>query len=428
MDTIFALASARGKAGVSVFRVSGPLAFDAARDLTGEDLPPRRPVLRKVRDADGRHLDTGLLIGFPEGQSFTGEPVVEFQLHGSPAVTSALLKALEKIYGLRSALPGEFTRRALENGRIDLTQVEGLADLVEAETELQRRMALSVADGSLRRKSEAWRAALLRAAALIEATIDFADEEVPTDVGPEAAAILDALATELVAETEGARAAERVRDGFEVAIVGRPNIGKSTLLNALAGRDAAITSEIAGTTRDVIEVRMDLAGIPVTLLDTAGVRETADALESIGVGRARDRAERADLRVFLVDEGTSPVLTPESDDLVVIAKGDLYEGKAMSVSGKTGAGLGTLVDSITERLAARVALSATATRLRQQRSISEALVCITAARSEIGLGEARIEYASEELHRGIRALDMLLGQVDVENVLDEIFASFCLGK
>lgn len=428
MDTIFALASARGKAGVSVFRISGPGAFSAARALTGREVPERRPVLRRITGADGGHIDSGLVLGFGAGRSFTGEDVVELQLHGSPAVTGAVLEALGGIAGLRLAEPGEFTRRALENGRLDLTQVEGLADLIEAETEMQRRMALRVAEGALRQKTEGWRAALVRAAALLAATIDFADEEVPDDVTGEVLALIDGLAAELRAEIEGSRAAERVREGFEVAIVGRPNTGKSTLLNTLAGREAAITSEVAGTTRDVIEVRMDLDGLPVTLLDTAGLRETEDRIERIGVDRARARAERADLRVFLVGEGEAPAMAPAAEDLVVIAKGDLYRGAAMSVSGKTGAGLAALTRAITDRLSRRIAVSATATRARQRRSISDALACIEAARAEAARGESRVEYASEEMHRAIRALDVLVGRVDVEQILDEIFASFCLGK
>ncbi len=428
MDTIFALASARGKAGVSVFRVSGPAAFATVRALTGQDVPARRPVLRQVSDLQGRPIDTGLVLGFPGPQSFTGEDVVELQMHGSPAVTAAMLATLGQVEGLRLAEPGEFTRRALENGRLDLTQVEGLADLIEAETELQRKMALNVAEGALRRRTEEWRAALVRSAALLAVVIDFADEEVPEDVTAEVLGLVDRVAADLGREVEGARVAERVREGFEVAIVGRPNTGKSTLLNWLAGREAAITSDVAGTTRDVIEVRMDLDGLPVTLLDTAGLRETEDHVERIGVDRARERAERADLRVFLVEEGEAPAMAPGPQDLVVVSKGDLYGGDHMAVSGKTGAGVEALTRAITTRLSDRLAVSATAMRARQRQSISQALLAIEAARAEIAEGESRVEFASEHLHGAIRALDILVGRVDVEQILDEIFASFCLGK
>ena len=428
MDTIFAMASARGKAGVSVFRVSGPGAFAVAERLTGSGVPVRRPVLRRVMDGVGSLIDRGLVIAFPAGGSFTGEDVVEFQLHGSPAVASAMLKALGSLPATRPAEPGEFTRRALENGQLDLTQVEGLADLIEAETELQRKLALAVTDGALRRSVDGWRSDLIRALALLAATIDFADEEVPEDVTPDVAGILDGLSDALRSEAEGVKAAERIREGFEVAIVGRPNTGKSTLLNALAGREAAITSEIAGTTRDVIEVRMDLDGLPVTLLDTAGLRETEDAVEQIGVERAMARARDADLRVVLGEEGESPEIDLNADDIFVVAKGDLYDGAKMSVSGKTGAGMAKLVDLITARLSDRASVSATATRYRQRESILNALRCIEQAQMELQAGEARVEYASEALQGAVRALDALVGRVDVEHVLDEVFASFCLGK
>ncbi len=269
MDTIYALASARGKAGVAVVRISGPLAFLAVKNLTGDVPSARRTALRILRDAAGEVLDEALVICFEKGASFTGEESAELQLHGSIAIVNAVLRTLSEMEGLRLAEAGEFTRRALENERLDLAQVEGLADLIEAETEAQRRQALKVFSGVLGEKVERWRTALVRAAALIEATIDFADEEVPVDVSPEVLELIATVMLDLETEARGAKMAERIRDGFEVAIVGPPNAGKSTLLNALAGRDAAITSEVAGTTRDVIEVRMELGGLPVTLLDTA---------------------------------------------------------------------------------------------------------------------------------------------------------------
>ncbi|WP_373050624.1 tRNA uridine-5-carboxymethylaminomethyl(34) synthesis GTPase MnmE, partial [Thalassovita aquimarina] len=301
MDTIFALATAHGKAGVAVIRVSGPLAHSAGERLAGMLPDPRKAGLRLLRDGQGVRLDEALVLTFPDKSSFTGEAVVELQLHGSVAVVASVLRELGNMDGLRQAEPGEFTRRALENGRLDLAQVEGLADLIEAETEAQRRQALRVLSGDLGNRAEEWRRDLIRAASLLEATIDFADEDIPVDVSPEVNELLDRVIASLSKEIAGVSAAERVRTGFEVAIVGAPNVGKSTLLNALAGRDAAITSEYAGTTRDVIEVRMDLAGLPVTLLDTAGLRETQDKVEEIGIKRARERAGLADLRVFLVE-------------------------------------------------------------------------------------------------------------------------------
>jgi len=286
MDTIFALATARGKAGVSIVRVSGPLAWASAAHFGVVNLVARQPKLARLTGSDGGLIDEALVLSFDDGQSFTGEQVVEFQVHGSPAIVAALLSELGSLDGLRLAEPGEFTRRALENGQLDLARVEGLADLIDAETEAQRKQALRVFSGALGKKADGWRTDLIRAAALLEATIDFADEDVPVDVTPEVTALVSGVRGELELEAQGVKAAERIRDGFEVAIVGPPNAGKSTLLNALAGREAAITSSVAGTTRDVIEVRMDLNGLPVTFLDTAGLRETTDEVEAVGVQRA----------------------------------------------------------------------------------------------------------------------------------------------
>jgi tRNA modification GTPase len=428
MDTIFATATARGKAGLAVIRLSGPRAW-AAVEALGAGVPPARTLaLRRLRDAAGDALDDALVAVFEEGASFTGERSAELHLHGSPATVAAVLRALAALPDLRMAEPGEFTRRALENGRLDLAQVEGLADLIEAETEAQRRQALRVLEGALGARAEGWRGRLIRAAALLEATIDFADEDVPVDVRPEVLALIDGLLPELRAEAEGAAAAERIRDGFEVAIVGAPNAGKSTLLNALAGREAAITSEIAGTTRDVIEVRMDLGGLPVTVLDTAGLRETSDAVETIGVARARARAEAADLRVFLLGgEGEDLWLLPRAGDIVVRGKADLG-GEGFGVSGKTGAGVGELIRRIAAELEPRAARAVTATRERHRLAILKAIGAMESARLEVSRGAERAEIAAEELRTAIRALDSLVGRVDVEHLLDEIFASFCIGK
>lgn len=428
-DTIYALASARGKAGVAVVRISGPQAFVAVEKLAGSLPDPRRAGLRRLRDDEGITLDEALVLIFPEGGSFTGEPVAELHLHGSTATIAAVLRALGAVPGLRLAEPGEFTRRALENERLDLAQVEGLSDLIEAETEAQRRQALRVLSGALGEKAEGWRTKLIRAAALLEATIDFADEEVPVDVSPEVLELIGAVRGELAAEADGAKVAERIRDGFEVAIVGPPNVGKSTLLNALAGRDAAITSEIAGTTRDVIEVRMDLGGLPVTVLDTAGLREAEDEVERIGVERARGRAEAADLRVFLLGSADeAPAFDPGPEDIVVVGKADLTTTDSPSVSGKTGQGVSDLVDRIAGVLERRASGVATATRERHRQAISLSLGSLDAARIEVSAGPDRAELAAEELRTAIRALDSLVGRVDVEHILDEIFASFCLGK
>jgi tRNA modification GTPase len=429
MDTIFALASGRGKAGVAVIRLSGLLAHAAVERLAGSLPESRRASVRRLTGFDGTHLDEALVLLFPDGASFTGEAAAELHLHGSPAVVAAVLRELGQIAGLRLAEPGEFTRRALENHRLDLAQVEGLADLIEAETEAQRRQALRVLSGDLGRRADAWRASLIRAAALLEATIDFADEDVPTDVTPEVTALLDSTLAGLRREAAGVTVAERIRDGFEVAIVGRPNAGKSTLLNALAGREAAITSEVAGTTRDVIEVRMDLRGLPVTILDTAGLRDTSDTVESIGVARAIERARAADLRVFLLEEeGETLPLAPLPGDIAALGKADLRSGPAFAVSGKTGAGIGELIDRITETLATRAQGAGLAIRERHRTAMTQAIRALESARGEVQHGPDRTELAAEDLRTAVRALDSLVGRVDVEDILDEIFASFCLGK
>ncbi|MFP5509779.1 MAG: tRNA uridine-5-carboxymethylaminomethyl(34) synthesis GTPase MnmE [Alphaproteobacteria bacterium] len=428
MDTIYALATAQGRAGVAVVRISGPQAHEACIHLCGDLPEPRRTALRVLTGADGVKLDEALVLVFPHGVSFSGEAVVELHLHGSTAVIAAVLRELSALPGLRAAEAGEFTRRALENGRLDLAQVEGLADLIDAETEAQRRQALRVLSGDLGRLAEGWRRDLIRAAALLEATIDFADEDVPVDVTPEVSDLLHSVQADLRRQSAGVATAERVRTGFEVAIVGAPNVGKSTLLNALAGREAAITSEYAGTTRDVIEVRMDLGGIPVTLLDTAGLRETSDVVEGIGITRARERAALADLRVFLIDGEDQPDLSPEPEDIVVRAKADLLQDKAGAVSGISGEGIESLVGEITSRLSGRLSGLGIATRERHRVAMLRAVSALDDAARHLLLGPVAYELTAEELRQAIRALESLVGRVDVENLLDEIFSSFCVGK
>lgn len=427
MDTIYALATARGKAGVAIVRISGPAAHSAVQALAGDIPEPRRAAVRTLRSA-GEVLDHALVLTFSAGSGFTGESSAELHLHGSTAVTRAILNALSVLPGLRPAEPGEFTRRALENDRLDLAQVEGLADLIDAETEVQRKQALRVLSGAIGQRADVWRAKLIRAAALLEATIDFADEDVPVDVAPEVLEILCSLLTDFRAESAGARIAERVRDGFEVAIVGPPNSGKSTLINALAGREAALTSDVPGTTRDVIEVRMELNGLAVTMLDTAGLRQTEDVIEKLGIGRARERAQSADLRVFLIDgSGVPDGIVPEAGDIVIKGKGDLaVEG--LAVSGLTGDGVQDLVDRVAAELSGRIAGSGTLTRERHRLALVRAILALEAAQREVNKGAARTEIAAEEIRSAIRALDSLVGRIGVDALLGEIFASFCIGK
>ncbi|SDH33855.1 tRNA uridine-5-carboxymethylaminomethyl(34) synthesis GTPase MnmE [Alloyangia pacifica] len=427
MDTIFALASAVGKAGVSVVRVSGPSAWDACSRLCGDVPAPRRTALRKLSDGAGQVLDEALVLTFEDGKSFTGEQVVEFHLHGSIAILRAVLRELAAMEGIRQAEPGEFTRRALEHDRLDLTQVEALADLIEAETESQRSQAMTIFAGALGKKVDGWREELIFAASLLEVTIDFADEEVPVDVSDDVRAALLKVKTEIERELAGVDAAERIRSGFEVAIIGRPNVGKSTLLNALSGRDAAITSEHAGTTRDVIEVRMEIAGLPVTLLDTAGLREAADPVEKIGIQRARDRAELADLRVFLLEADETLDVVPRKGDIVRRSKGDL-SGDAQAISAATGQGIEALISEIGGILSERVQSSGLATRERHRIAFQEGADSLTTALELLDFGPERYDIAAEEVRVAIRRLEALIGRVDVENLLDKIFSSFCLGK
>jgi tRNA modification GTPase len=429
MDTIYALATARGKAGVAVVRISGPLAFWSVEKLSGSVPKQRHASLRTLSDVNGDVLDEALVLCFEKGASFTGEQSAELQLHGSIAIVKSVLEELSTFDGLRMAEAGEFTRRALENERLDLAQVEGLADLIESETEAQRKQAMRVLSGAIGDKAGAWRISLIRAAALIEATIDFADEEVPVDVSPEVLELLDLVMLDLEAEVLGVRISERIREGFEVAIVGPPNVGKSTLLNALSGREAAITSEIAGTTRDVIEVRMDLAGLPVTLLDTAGLRDTDDVVETVGIARAKERAEAADLRVILIpSHDHAPEIAPKRGDLVVVGKDDDGSKSQISVSGKTGQGIENLVNLISEYLSTLASGAATATHERHRIAMTTALNTLESARNEVLMGSERAELAAEDMRTAIRALDALVGRIDVENLLDEIFSSFCIGK
>lgn len=430
MDTIYALATARGRAGVAVIRLSGPQAHHAVAALTSVALPRvRQAALRKILWQE-EVLDEALVLLFDAGHSFTGEAVAELQLHGSVAVVAAVLRALASQTDLRLAEAGEFTRRALENGRLDLAQVEGLADLIDAETEAQRKQALRVFAGEIGRRIEAWRPRLLRAAALMEAVIDFVDEDVPVDVTPEVRELLTGLLVELRAELAAAPLSERIRDGFEVAIIGAPNVGKSSLLNALAGREAAITSEIAGTTRDVIEVRLDLAGLPVTLLDTAGLRDTEDQIEAIGIERAVARGQAADLRVVILDKPDEALpLSLQSDDIVLLGKADIRErSEIRMISAKTGAGLDALIYDISAILSQRAVGSGSLIRERQRLAVAQAVEALESALVEVGRGLERIELAAEDVRRAARALDKLIGRIGVEDVLGEIFSSFCIGK
>lgn len=428
MRTIFALATARGKSGVAVLRISGPDAFAIGTSLCGSLPGVGCFSLRRITDALGELIDQALVLSFQAPASFTGEDVVELQVHGSMAVVRRIEDAISGT-GLASPAPaGEFTRRALMNDRLDLAQVEGLGDLIDAETEAQRRLAVQLFDGGLRAKSAEWREGLISAAALIESTIDFADEEVPDEIDPSVAAKLRMLRDGIAGEIEGSRINERIRDGFEVAILGVPNAGKSTLLNAIAKREVAITSEIAGTTRDVLEVRVDLDGLPVTFLDTAGLRETTDSVEQIGVARAKERAEKADLRIVLQPPGDEipPDLVWRDGDIWVASKADMTNGDG--ISALTGVGVSDLLNRVGAILAERAATQATASHARHRAALSQALEALEAALNALSQDEAQPELIAEDLRRCIHALDSLVGRVDVEAILGKIFSRFCIGK
>ena len=428
MDTIFAQATAQGRAGVSVVRISGRKAFDVATALTGPLPPSHKSGLRVVRNSGGEILDRALVLPFAGPASFTGEDVVELHLHGSIAVIQAVLAVLSEQSGTRLADPGEFTRRALENEKLDVAQLEGLADLIDAETEAQRKQALRVFSGHLGLLVEKWRTDLIRAAALLEATIDFADEDVPVDVTPEVSDLVSGVSEDLRREVEGSKIAERIRTGFEVAIVGAPNVGKSTLLNALAGRDAAITSEIAGTTRDVVEVRLQIRGLPVTMLDTAGLRESDDTIEAIGIERAIQRAGDSDVRIFLAAPDEALPIIPVDGDIIVHPKADIFPNLKNAVSGLTGQGVDDLVYRLGSELKNRSGSVGVATHERHRIAMIRALECLVEAQGILSQGAECYDIAAEELRAAIRALESVVGRIGVENLLDEIFSSFCIGK
>jgi tRNA modification GTPase len=428
METIYALCTAPGKAGVAIVRVSGPLAWDACIELCGSVPEPRKLCLRTIRDRRGKALDEALVVCFEQEKSFTGENICEFQLHGSTAVAAAVLCELGNCTGLKIAEAGEFTRQALENGRLDLAQVEGLADLIEAETEVQRQQAQRVLAGSIGLSAKTWRVNLIKAAALLEATIDFVDEDVPVDVVPEVVTLVQKTLTALKSEVAGVTIAERLREGFEVAIVGPPNVGKSTLLNALAGRDAAITSEYAGTTRDVVEVRMDIDGLPVVMIDTAGIRDTSEPIEQIGISRAKQRASLADMRIFLGADAGSLGIENRKGDLSIQAKADLGSFGQDGVSGLTGLGVEQLMERVAAELRERYSAVGCLSRDRHKVAAQFGIQHLSAVLELVSAEQFEPDIAAEEIRAAIIALQRLVGSIDVEDVLDDIFSSFCIGK
>lgn len=438
-DTIFALSSGRPPAAIAIVRVSGRQAPETIRRLAGALPKPRQAAFAVLKRSDGAPIDDAVVLWFPGPASATGEDIAEFQVHGGRAVLAALLGELARIDGLRPAEAGEFTRRAFENGKLGLTEAEGLDDLIHADTDIQRRHALRQMKGLLGRRAENWRQRIIAASALVEVGIDFSDEgDVPDDLLAPAMRDVAALADEIRQVLAASAHGERLRDGLVVAIAGAPNVGKSTLLNRIARREAAIVSPYAGTTRDVIEVHLDLGGYPVVLLDTAGIREASDPVEQEGVRRARTRAEEADLVLWVSDatEGGAD-RTPDFSaevwevwnkvDIAREREGATAAEKALQISAGTGEGVDNLIGAIGQFAADYFGAveAGLVTRLRQRTLLEEAVAALDRAASGSARGE---ELVAEELRIAATALGRLLGRVDVEDILDAIFRDFCIGK
>ncbi|MHA6686072.1 tRNA uridine-5-carboxymethylaminomethyl(34) synthesis GTPase MnmE [Mesorhizobium sp. A556] len=435
-DTIVALSSGRLPAGVAVVRISGSQSRFVAETISGPIPPPRQASYRTLRNGDGGVLDRGLVLFFPGPGSFTGEDSAEFHVHGSRAVVAALLDCLVSFPGVRHAEPGEFTRRAFLNGKLDLTETEALADLLNAETEAQRRFAMLNASGAQSELYGAWRKRLIHARAMVEADIDFADEEdVPGSVADSVWRDVDALQSEMETHIEGFHAAEIMRDGYDVVIVGAPNAGKSSLLNALARRDAAIVTEEAGTTRDLIEVALDIGGLRVRVTDTAGIRAGAGSVEAIGIERARERAHSADLVLVLLDinapvpvdldfGGIATLRIGTKSDLVARPAAEQFD---LAVSTRDGQGLGELLAKIGARAAEAVGSAGDVlpSRARHVELLRETVCYMQEAVHSTDLAP---ELRCESLRLAGHTLGRIVGTVDVEDLLDVIFSQFCIGK
>jgi tRNA modification GTPase len=431
-DTIFAAATGFGRAAVAVIRISGPQASALLRAMAGPLPEPRRLSLRRLRDPRSREaLDQALVAWLPGPNSFSGEDQAELHLHGSLAVRAAVLRALSDVPGCRAAEPGEFTRRAFLNGRMDLSSVEGLADLIDAETDAQRRQALRQLEGALGNLVEGWRERLIGGLALLEAALDFSDEgDLPAHLEAEAGAALGDVQREIAATLAEGHRGERLRDGFVVVLAGPPNAGKSTLLNTLAKRDVAIVSPVPGTTRDAIEVRCDLGGLPVTFVDTAGLRTSDDPLEQAGMQRTRARLGTADLTLWLVAPDAHDLPPAGAATLIVATKADLSpsaKGAELAVSALTGAGLDVLLRRIEEEAQAALGQGdSVITRERHRAALTRADEALRRAATALATNNS--ELAAEDARLALRAIGEITGRVDVEHVLDRLFASFCIGK
>lgn len=438
-ETIFALSSGSGKAGVSIFRVSGPKTQEIVKAITGmERARPRYMHLKTFKDKNGRPIDKGLVVAFQGPKSFTGEDFAEFHSHGSQAVIEAMSQAFVDA-GARQAEPGEFTRRAFDNGKMDLTEAEGLADLIDAETEGQREQAFRQMDGGLRQIYETWRQGLIDALAAIEGDIDFPDEQdVPDDLSHAAYEPITNVLMDMKRLLDDSGRARSIRRGIHIAIIGPPNAGKSTLLNRLAGREAAIVSNVAGTTRDVIDVQMSVAGLPVTFSDTAGLRETDNEIEAEGVRRAMLSSQQADMRIGVIskDEGGMDEIAPvlQKDDIIVLNKADLGlnnmktgDLNIIPVSALSGFGFETFYDHLAERIKLKFGgrENAGLTRARHRDCIEKAVEALNMARVSL---KAAPELAGDDVRSALHAIKELAGEADIEAVLGAIFSRFCIGK
>lgn len=448
-ETIFALSSGKGRAGVSVIRLSGPETGAAILKLIRkEKLPvPRETHLCWFRDPNtGIRLDQGLLIYFAAPNSFTGEDVAEFHIHGGRAVVSGFLDALSNIEGLRSAAPGEFTRRAFDNGKMDLTAAEGMADLINSETEAQRRQALRLMDGRLGDLYEEWRKEIITAQAYLELDIDFSDEEIPEDIIIKVQPIIKSLLDKITRHLGEGIKGERIRDGLQVVIMGAPNIGKSTLLNFLSKRDVAIVSHIAGTTRDLLEVHLDIAGFPVTVVDTAGIRESEDVIEVEGIRRAEHRAKDADIKILMVDAENWPEI-PERlkrhmgrNAIILLNKRDLLSGAdqineeseheclgVFAISARLETGMGAFLTCLTDTAESYMELTdgPNLTRARHREALAD---CVKHLNRFCKFPDKELALMAEDLRMAARSLGSITGRVDVEDMLDVIFSEFCIGK
>ncbi|HPF47136.1 MAG: tRNA uridine-5-carboxymethylaminomethyl(34) synthesis GTPase MnmE [Alphaproteobacteria bacterium] len=445
--TIFALSSGKGRAGVSVIRLSGPLTEKAILLLTKKQKCPeaRKAMLTWFYDpSTGERLDQGILIFFQGPNSFTGEDVAEFHIHGGYAVTAGFLEALSKINGLRSAEAGEFTRRAFDNGKMDLTSAEGLADLINAETSGQRKQALRQMEGELANLYEGWRKELITAMAYLEADIDFSDEEIPDDVGERVRPVIEKLYAEIEKHLADGHRGERLRHGLQVIILGAPNAGKSSLMNYLSKRDVAIVSDIAGTTRDLLEVHLDISGFPVSVIDTAGIRYSDNEIESEGIRRAEVKAADADLKIVVIDGtqdhylGDQMLKHIDENTMILINKVDLLDVKThseyafggigvWSVSAKTRQGLDDFMTAFEREVSKRMELTDTPslTRTRHRANLQSALKHM---KRYVDADHFALELQSEDLRMAARDIGKITGYVDVEDILEKIFKEFCIGK